>query len=458
MLNPFRTLTVMLRRGALVLALACLFITCASARAASLVTGMRATTEDGITRIAVAGSVPLAYGVRQTDARTLLVELPGADATHLAASYQLASPLASAVHVECVNSTDGEPLARLNVALLAPVRERAFLSGNELVLELAPEAGAGVQPQAVLSEMNAGVPQQQPTPAQPRTPTAAQADQGKHYGEYGFVGEPINLNVVNADIRDILNYITEQYAVNFIIDKSVGAVPVTVNVTDVPWNYALDAILRANRLGIVVEGNILRVATVETLALEAEAQAKIQEGRLNAAQLVTEFIRLNYARASGTLASAAGQTGAFGGGQSSGATSQNSVAGNTGGGFGTNTQTQNEGSDLGILPIIQRRLSKRGSVEVDGRSNTLIVTDVRENIEAIRQLVALLDQPEPQVEIETRIVIANRNFSRDLGVQLSAGVANLTRGGLGNINTLPASGSGGTGMPASRRNIASCPA
>src|SRR5215475_2030679 len=77
------------------------------------------------------------------------------------------------------------------------------------------------------------------------------------------------------------------------------------------------------------------------------------------------------------------------------------------------------GSDQGIMSIIKRRLSRRGSVEVDGRSNTLIITDVRENIDAIRQLVALLDQPEPQVEIEARIVVATRNFSRDVGVQLS---------------------------------------
>ena len=77
------------------------------------------------------------------------------------------------------------------------------------------------------------------------------------------------------------------------------------------------------------------------------------------------------------------------------------------------------GSDQGIMGIIKRRLSRRGSVETDGRSNTLIITDVRENIDAIRQLVALLDQPEPQVEIEARIVVATRNFSRDVGVQLS---------------------------------------
>jgi type IV pilus assembly protein PilQ len=101
-----------------------------------------------------------------------------------------------------------------------------------------------------------------------------------------------------------------------------------------------------------------------------------------------------------------------------------------------------------LLPIISRRLSRRGSIEVDGRSNTLIITDVKENIDAIRQLAAILDQPEPQVEIETRIVIAQHNFSRDLGAQLSAGVLNLGRGALGNISTLPATSSssgGGSG-------------
>src|SRR5215217_3330820 len=154
-----------------------------------------------------------------------------------------------------------------------------------------------------------------PTPPVGMSPaTDKQSDQGRQYGQPGFVGEPINLNVVNADIRDILNYITEQYGVNFVIDSSVGAVPVTVNVTDVPWNVALDAILRANRLGVDVNGNILRVATIEVLATEAASQQKIRDAQLDNSPLVTEFIRLNYARASGTLAQAAGSTGGFAGG------------------------------------------------------------------------------------------------------------------------------------------------
>jgi type IV pilus assembly protein PilQ len=267
---------------------------------------------------------------------------------------------------------------------------------------------------------------------------AAQSDQGRRFGQSGFVGEPINLNVVNADVRDILNYITEQYGINFVIDSSVGAVPVTVNVQDVPWNLALDMILRSNKLGVQVNGNILRIATVESLAKEAETEKVINDAKLENTVLVTEFLRLNYARATGTLASAGGSSGNFAGGVS---TSGQSVGGSSSGGAASASAV-----DQGILPIIQRRLSRRGSVEVDGRSNTLIITDVKDNIDAIRQLVTLLDQPEPQVEIETRIVIANKSFSRDLGVQLNALAINTGTGGTAGLGT--AAGTplvGGTG-------------
>src|SRR3989441_4537980 len=294
-------------------------------------------------------------------------------------------------------------------------------------------------------------PEPTPNPVRPGVSPAGQnqmqqSDQGKRYGQSGFVGEPINLNVVNADIRDILNYVTEQYGINFVIDSSVGAVPVTVNVQDVPWNFALDALLRANKLGVEVNGNILRVATTEMLAKEAEVQKVITDARLDNSPLVTEFIRLNYARASGTLAQAAGSTGGFAGGATN-LSYSGGAGGDATGGSG----------DQGVLPIIKRRLSRRGAIEVDGRSNTLIVTDVKENIEAIRQLVAILDQPEPQVEIETRIVIAQHNFSRDLGAQLSLGVANLGTGGLASVTTLPASTTSGGGSGGSGQGLQSGP-
>src|SRR5258708_3895625 len=128
-------------------------------------------------------------------------------------------------------------------------------------------------------------PSPSPTPARPgmspaKDNQAKQADQGRQYGQSGFVGEPINLNVGNADIRDILNYITEQYGINFVIDSSVGAVPVTVNVQDVPWNLALEMILRSNKLGAQVNGNILRIATNDSLAKEADTQKVINHARL----------------------------------------------------------------------------------------------------------------------------------------------------------------------------------
>lgn len=257
--------------------------------------------------------------------------------------------------------------------------------------------------------------------------------QGRMYGDPGFVGEPINLNVVNADIRDILNYITEQYGINFVIDKSVKAVPVTINVNNVPWNVALDSVLRSQELGVQVNGPILRIAEQKTLADEQAVAQKIRDNQLDTSPLFTEFIRLNYARAAGTLSGDSGGAGAF----TSGVTSNSSQAGST---------SNSNASDQGILGIVQRRLSRRGAVEVDGRSNTLIITDVRENIDAVRQLVTLLDQPEPQVEIEARIVIATRNFSRDLGVQLAALV--LSNGRAGSISTVPGSqlaGGGGGG-------------
>ncbi|HEX8501283.1 MAG TPA: secretin N-terminal domain-containing protein, partial [Pyrinomonadaceae bacterium] len=386
-------------------------------------TSVRAVTSGAATLITVEATAPMAYTVRRPDDRHIVVELPGVDGSQLSPAYGVASPLVEGLTVR-QSLRGSEPVASLQVSLRAPVRDRSRLEGSHLVLELVP-GDSKAAPAA--SEDPA---QTRPSPTPSGGSQATQATQGSQFGQPGFVGEPINLNVVNADIRDILNYITEQYGVNFVVDSSVQRVPVTINVTDVPWNFALDSILKANRLGIEVNGNILRVATLSVLKDEAKIRAEEEAARtsLRAAQLenaplVTEFIRLNYARASGSLASASAGADAFVGGGSSSA------------GAGS-------GGDAGILPIIARRLSRRGGIEVDSRSNTLIITDVRENIEAVRRLVQLLDQPEPQVEIETRIVIASRNFSRDLGVQLAAAVGNPSRGGLGALNTIPGSTTG----------------
>lgn len=241
--------------------------------------------------------------------------------------------------------------------------------------------------------------------------------EGKSYGDPGFRGEVIDLNVVNADIREILNYVTDQYGVNFVLDKSVKETPVTVKVKDVPWNVALDSILQAQALGIQVNGNILRVASSEVLATEGALLRERQNNQIDTSPLVTELVRLNYATASGELATGTPQSG----------TSTDKT--------GSTELGRGAGGD-GLLPIIKRRLSRRGSIEIDSRSNSLIITDVPVNVAAVKQLIAILDQPEPQVEIEARIVVASRTFSRDIGVQLAAFVTGARGSGIGG-GTLP---------------------
>ncbi|MCA1591553.1 MAG: type IV pilus secretin PilQ [Acidobacteria bacterium] len=439
-----------LRRGTLVLFLMCSLNVFALAggnssgpSAARLVAkDVRSTVSGEATRIIIAGTAPMAYSVRRPAANLLVVELPGVDASRLASTYSVASPLVSSMTVRRETTGASQSSTSLQIALRAPVRERTHLSENDLVLELLPEQAHNNSVTATALKTDApavkdSVKESADATAQNALAlnNAPQTSQGQRYGQPGFVGEPINLNVVNADIRDILNYITEQYGVNFVVDSSVGKVPVTINVTEVPWNVALDAILKANRLGIEVTGNILRVATQEVLVLESKnraaeegAQSKLKDALLNNSPLVTEIIRLNYARALGTLGQVSEGTAVFTGGANNADQSRDQ----------SNQAISSNPSNVGILPIIQRRLSRRGSVEVDGRSNTLIITDVRENIEAVKQLVMILDQPEPQVEIETRIVVANRSFSRDLGVQLNA-IALSSRGGNAGFNTAPGS-------------------
>src|ERR1043165_5528241 len=183
--------------------------------------------------------------------------------------------------------------------------------------------------------------------------------EGKHYGDPGFRGEPINLNVVNADIRDILSYITDQYGINFVIDKSVGSVPVTVKVNDVPWNIALESILQSQELGVQVNGNILRISDTKILAAEGELVGARNNNQLDTSPLETQLIRLNYATAAGNSAEGQSTSGV--------------AAGVTGG--PSDSSASAGGGASGLLPIIKRRLSRRGSIEIDPRSNSLIVTD-----------------------------------------------------------------------------------
>jgi type IV pilus assembly protein PilQ len=198
-----------------------------------------------------------------------------------------------------------------------------------------------------------------------------------------FTGEPISLNLKDVDLKDFFRLIHEISGLNIIVDPNVSGA-VTLVLDSVPWDQSLDIVLKNNRLGKTLEGNVLRIAKVETLTSEQDEAAKLVAARQNTAPLVTIFQPVNYAKAAAI------------------ATLLKSWAG---GGA----------------------LSRRGIVLVDERANTLIVSDIQSQIPIIQGIIAKLDKKAKQVSIEARVVLATANFTRNLQAALS-GAARTPQG------------------------------
>ncbi|HEX8186524.1 MAG TPA: AMIN domain-containing protein, partial [Blastocatellia bacterium] len=300
-------------------------------------------------------------------------------------------------------------------------------SGKEVITGVAPSSPA----RSIMDVQRSG--SAQSNPVNP----GAQPNQTPHkrtelaFCDPGYVGGLISFDLrAGVDIRDMLRFISQQYGVNFIVDKSVSSVPVDIRVTDIPWNQVMESVLRANRLGAVCESNgrMIRIATLSAVKEEEEQRRQIAEEQAKQIPLVTKIIHLNYARAVGTLGSTgAGASGRSGGGSGGGGTS---------GGSGT------------LLSIVNSRLSPRGRIEMDARTNSLIVTDLPEYAQVVEDMIAKLDRPEPQVEIEARIVIASRNFLRDIGTELAGGALG-SKGKAGIFETTPVRIVGGGLSPGS---------
>jgi len=188
--------------------------------------------------------------------------------------------------------------------------------------------------------------------------------------EVQFTGEPITLTLKDADIKDVLRTFSALTQLNIVLDPSVSG-SVTVELRDVPWDQALDLILRINGLDYVLENNVLRVAPISKLAQEKSAQAAFEQEKERAKPLKTVVKPLSYAKAQYVATLLTGES---------------------------------------------YLLSERGSVVVDERTNKIIIRDVVDRVEGILRLVDTLDQPTPQVVIEGRIVETTRDFSRELGV------------------------------------------
>ena len=187
-----------------------------------------------------------------------------------------------------------------------------------------------------------------------------------------FTGERISLSFQSVDIRSLLQIIADVAGTNMIVSDSVNG-QIAMRLQNVPWDQALDIILRTKGLGMRRQGNVMLVAPVDEIAARERAEAEAEKAKTQLAPLRSELIQINYAKAS---------------------------------------------DFANILKNKQNTiLSDRGSVTIDERTNTLLVLDTRDKLSEIRALIQKLDIPVRQVLIESRIVIATDNFEKDLGTQ-----------------------------------------
>ena len=188
--------------------------------------------------------------------------------------------------------------------------------------------------------------------------------------EQQFTGEPITLTLKDADIADVLKTFSALTNLNIVLDPGVRG-SVTVELHDVPWDQALDLILKINNLDYVLENNVLRVAPTSKLAKEKTDAVNFLKQQESARPLKTVIKPVSYAKAQDIKQ---------------------------------------------ILTQDSTLLSDRGTVTIDARTNTLILRDTVDRVEGVLRLVDFLDQPTPQVVIEGRIVETTRDFSYSLGV------------------------------------------
>lgn len=192
-----------------------------------------------------------------------------------------------------------------------------------------------------------------------------------------YTGEPIGLNFKDLDLKDFFKVIQEISGLNVVLDPAVkGTVSIYLN--DVPWDQALAIVLNNNGLECQLQGNVLRIATLETLKTEADARRAQQDAQALAVPKETYVRYLSY------------------------------------------------GQSRDAVSIVKKFLSPRGDVVADARSNSLIIEDIPGTRGKIEDVVRALDRKTPEVEIEARVVASTRSFARDIGTQLAIGASSST--------------------------------
>jgi type IV pilus secretin PilQ/predicted competence protein len=215
----------------------------------------------------------------------------------------------------------------------------------------------------------------------PAARMAAAANSSSRYS-----GQPLTLDLVNMPLVDFFRLMQEEGGINIVVDPDVKG-NYTIKGEKIPWDQVFEMALISNGLDKQIEGNVIRVTRKATLQSEAKQREDLKKANLLAADLETRIKRLNYAKATSLAKALADQK------------------------------------------------TVRGTMVVDDRTNSLILTDMPNAIDRIVNLIETLDIPQPQVEIEARIVSASRNFARDIGIQFGFVDGNLQRVTVGGPNT-----------------------
>jgi type IV pilus assembly protein PilQ len=217
-----------------------------------------------------------------------------------------------------------------------------------------------------------------------------------------YSGEPISVNLKDVDLRDFFRLIHEISGLNVVLDPNVKGT-LTIVLDEVPWDQALDIVLQNNGLEKQLHGNVLRIATLDTVKKEAETARDVRKAENDAQEMITVTRVLSYSKADS------------------------------------------------LKDTLKKFLTGRGDILSDSRSNQLIIRDIPGVIPTIDNLIHQLDRKSQQVEIEARVVSATRSFSQDIGTEL--GFAGTTTGGRSLFSGSPAVGASGvttaTGVPAS---------
>ena len=281
--------------------------------------------------------------------------------------------------VRIVFGESGEPVA----ATHAPLAAMRAAEPEPFEPALTPVLVATARPTAVepLALPPLPEPQASTTPAEPAA-APEEANTGTACGVTGNLGSPISLDFKDGDLQDIFRLFSDISGLNVVVNPGVTG-KVTLKLNEVPWGRALELILKTNSLGCVLEGNVIRIAKLTDLQREEVDRRKLQDEKELAGDLVTHTQRISYAKA----------------------------------------------LDLSVVLKSARAVSARGEVNVDARTNTLILRDLPGYVEKARSLIGELDTATPQVEIEARIVVTTRNFTRDLGIQWGFGAAAIPQFG-----------------------------